>query len=354
MAIDKNEKWLLLIHQLPPQPNALRVKIWRRLHQVGAVAIKQSVYALPFSDQSREDLSWILKEILEGGGDGSISEARFLEGLTDEQVKALFQNARKEDYEKTIQKTRLLLAELSSPEGKGPKDEVLNGTARHSRLQRRWEEIAAIDFFPSPEREIAAGLIKDLEKRISGSASPVPMKKIEVDHLKGSLWVTRRNLYTDRIACGWLIRRFIDPEATFKFITGTRCKPKPGERCFDLFDADFTHEGDRCTFEVMIRRLGYQDPALTALAEIVHDIDLQDGRFGRYETEGFRALLTGLVSSYPEDNQRLEEGSRLFENLYAYFQKLRRGGSQRLCSAPGRRFERQVQPPGGGCPGPGG
>ena len=328
MAIVENGKWLLLIHQLPPQPNALRVKIWRRLHQVGAVAIKQSVYALPFSDQSREDLSWILKEILEGGGDGSISEVRFLEGLTDEQVQALFQNAREEDYGKIIQEARLLLAELSSPEGKGPNDEVLNGTIRHSRLQRRWEEIAAIDFFPSPEKEIAAGLIKDLEKRISGSASPVTIKKLEVEHLKGNLWVTRRNLYIDRIACGWLIRRFIDPEATFKFITGTRCKPKPGERCFDLFDGDFTHEGDRCTFEVMTRRLGLQDPAISALAEMVHDIDLKDGRYGRQETEGFRALLTGLVTSILDDARRLEDGARLFDNLYAYFQNKGRNPQQ--------------------------
>jgi hypothetical protein len=328
MAIAENEKWLLLIHQLPPQPNALRVKIWRRLHQVGAVAIKQSVYALPFSDQSREDLSWILKEILEGGGDGSISEVRFLEGLADEQVQSLFQTAREEDYGKIIQEARLLLAELSSPEGKGPNDEVLNGTARHSRLQRRWEEIAAIDFFPSPEKEIAAGLIKDLEKRISGSASPVTIKKIEVEHLKGNLWVTRRNLYIDRIACGWLIRRFIDPEATFKFITGTRCKPKPGERCFDLFDGDFTHEGDRCTFEVMTWRLGLQDPAISALAEMVHDIDLKDSRYGRQETEGFRALLTGLVTSILDDARRLEEGARLFDNLYAYFQNKGRNPQQ--------------------------
>ncbi len=118
-----------------------------------------------------------------------------------------------------------------------------------------------------------------------------------------------------------MIRRFIDSGATFKFISGTRHKPNAGELCFDLFDGDFTHEGDRCTFEVMIRRLGFQDPALTGLAEIVHDIDLKDGRYGRPETEGFRALLTGLVSSDPEDNQRLEEGSRLFDNLYVYFQR---------------------------------
>lgn len=321
MEISKNGKWLLLIHQLPPQPNALRVKIWRRLHQVGAVAIKQSVYALPFSDQSQEDLSWILKEVLEGGGDGSISEVRFLEGLADEQVKTLFQTAREEDYGKIIQEARLLLSELSQSRGKNPNAEGLNVTARFSRLQRRWEEVAAIDFFPPSERETAAGLLKNLEKQMSGEGTPEAVKKIKSDRLQGKVWVTRRNLFVDRIACGWLIRRFIDPGATFRFIPGTRYKPNPGELCFDLFDGDFTHEGDRCTFEVMIRRLEFQDPALTVLAEIVHDIDLKEGRYGRPETEGFRALLTGVVTSILDDSRRLEEGARLFENLYAYFQR---------------------------------
>ncbi len=177
MKIAENGKWLLLIHQLPPQPNALRVKIWRRLHQVGAVAIKQSVYALPFSDQSREDLSWILKEILEGGGDGSISEVRFLEGLTDRQVKALFQTAREEDYGKIIQEARLLLSELASPQDKDPNADGLNVTARFPRLQRRWEEIAAIDFFPSSERETAAGLLKEVEKGMLIKRLPRNSKK---------------------------------------------------------------------------------------------------------------------------------------------------------------------------------
>jgi hypothetical protein len=97
MTSEKPRKWLILIHQIPPKPDALRVKIWRRLLQIGAVAIKQSVYVMPFSEQSREDLSWTLKEIVDGGGDGSISEVRFVEGLTDEQVISLFQNARKSD-----------------------------------------------------------------------------------------------------------------------------------------------------------------------------------------------------------------------------------------------------------------
>src|SRR5262245_58333427 len=93
-----NGRWLLLIHQIPPKPNYLRVKIWRRLQRLGAVAIKNSVYALPNSDQAREDFQWVLREVVEGGGDGTLCEARLIDGITDEQVEALFQTARSTDY----------------------------------------------------------------------------------------------------------------------------------------------------------------------------------------------------------------------------------------------------------------
>jgi hypothetical protein len=325
MTHNDSIKWLLLIHQLPPNPNALRVKIWRRLQQVGAVAIKQSVYALPLSEQSREDLSWILKEIVEGGGEGSISETRFLEGLTDKQVVDLFHDARQSDYEKIIQEARqLLTAWASGPDN--PRDPALKGPAQVSRLRRRLDEVTAIDFFQSPERGTAETLIQELAAQGSGEPSTAPLGPEEVGSLQGKTWVTRRNLFVDRLACGWLIRRFIDHEAIFKFVRGSQYVPQPGELRFDLFDGEFTHEGDRCTFEVMIQRWQLQDRALVPLAEIVHDIDLKDKKYGRVETSGFNALLTGLVASNPDDEQRLEEGIRLFENLYAYF-KRRQGES---------------------------
>jgi hypothetical protein len=161
------KKWLLLIHQIPPKQNSLRVKIWRRLQQVGAVAIKQSVYVMPFSEQSQEDLSWTLKVIVEGGGDGSISEVQFLEGITDEQVFSLFQTARRSEYEKFIQDANLLLTDWSS--GKiDPKDPAVRGSAQISKLQRRFNDVAAIDFFYASERGTAEILIKDLGYRIEG------------------------------------------------------------------------------------------------------------------------------------------------------------------------------------------
>jgi hypothetical protein len=327
MVPDDSKKWLLLIHQLPPKPEALRVRVWRRLQQVGAVAIKQSVYALPLSEHSREDLSWILKEIIEGGGDGSISEARFLEGLTDEQVVDSFHAARQSDYRKIIQEGNEWLTEWSTGRS-DPQAPALKGPAQVAKLRRRLDEVLAIDFFQTPDRGIAEALLQDLTTQVSGGSPSAPAGRKEVVTLQGRTWVTRRNLFVDRLACGWLIRRFIDNEAVFKFVRGPRYAPQSGELRFDMFDGEFTHEGNRCTFEAMVRRFRLPDRALLPLAEIVHDIDLKDKKYGRSETSGFSALLTGLVVSHPDDEQRLDEGIRLFENLFAYFQ--RRQGSLSL------------------------
>jgi hypothetical protein len=320
MVLRGSKNWLLLIHQIPPKPNALRVKIWRRLQQVGAVAVKQSVYVMPFSEQSQEDLSWTLKEIVDGGGDASISEVRFLEGLTDEQVISLFQTARKSDYEKIIQDANLLLTDWSS--GKiDPKDPTVRGFAQVSKLQRRFNDVAAIDFFNASERGKAEILIKDLAVRLSGEGSDSSAIKDELAELRGNVWVTRKNLFVDRFACGWLIRRFVDKAAVFKFVDADTYRPKTSEMRFDMFDGEYTHEGDQCTFEVMIKRFGLQDRGLFPLSEIIHDIDLKDNKYGRVETHGLNALLTGLAASQPDDDQRMTEGIQIIEKLYAYFQR---------------------------------
>jgi len=314
----KPKKWLALIHQIPPQPNALRVKIWRRLQQVGAVAVKQSVYVMPMSEQSREHLSWTLKEIVAGGGDGSISEVSFVEGLTDDQVVSLFQTARKSEYEKIIQEANLLLAEWSS--GKtDPQDPAVKASAQVAKLRRQLDNIAAIDFFKAPERGTAELLIQDLAARSSGGGPYAPAFKDERGALKGKVWVTRKNLFVDRIACGWLIRRFVEETAVFKFVDADSYTPEPGEIRFDMFEGEYTHEGNQCTFEVMIGRLGLQDRGLASLAEVIHDIDLKDTRYHRPETQGLEALLTGLAASEPDDDQRMTQGMQVMENIYAYF-----------------------------------
>src|SRR5882724_11894851 len=125
MAVEPTDtRWLLLIHQIPPKPNYLRIKIGRRLQRLGAVAIKNSVYVLPRSDQAYEDFQWVLREIVEGGAHASMCEARFVEGLSDEQVEALFQAARDADYSRIAEEARSVMTEIGSRGRVQPEERV--------------------------------------------------------------------------------------------------------------------------------------------------------------------------------------------------------------------------------------
>src|ERR687885_489758 len=266
------ERWLLLIHQLPAQPAYLRVKVWRRLQALGAVAIKNAVYALPEGERAREDFAWLLREIAAGGGEAFVCEARLVDGLTDREVRAMFDRARDADYEDLARQARDLAGALG-------------------------EE-------PSAERRAEA-------------------RAHALGPLRGRTWVTRRGVHVDRIASAWLVRRFVDPEARFKFVPAKGYAPEPGELRFDMFGGEFTHEGDRCTFEVLLARAGPDDPALRAIAELVHDLDLKDGRFARPETAGFGALIEGLCAATGDDDERLARRAAILDNLHAYFARRR-------------------------------
>ena len=308
--------WLLLIHQIPPKPAYLRVKIWRRLQGLGAVAIKNTVYALPLREQSTEDLQWVLREIVEGGGEGTICEARFVDGLDDQQVEALFHAARDADYAQIADEARRL--EVATVEGGDDREAV---ASQVSRLRRRFADVAAIDFFGAPGREAVDGLLTGLEARMHPEAQTRDSETLSA--LRARTWVTRTGIHVDRIASAWLIRRFIDPEARFKFVGGHSYAPEPGEVRFDMFEAEYTHEGDRCTFEVLIQRCGLKDAALTAIAEIVHDIDLKDAKYGREEASGIARVIAGIAMATADDNQRIARGTETFDSLYAYFRQTR-------------------------------
>ena len=298
--------WLLLLHQLPAKPAYARVKLWRRLQAVGAVAVKNAVYALPAGPQSQEDFEWVLKEIGEAGGEGMIVEARLIDGLSDDAVRTMFNNAREADYRALAKEIRAVQKDAAP--------------AQIARLRTEAARIVAIDFFGANGRE-------DVDARLAAlsasDAAPVRAPKPIVSGA-GNVWVTRRNVHVDRIGSAWLIRRFIDPEASFKFVPAKGYRPRPGELRFDMFEAEFTHVGDRCTYEVLLARSGIKDAALTAIGEIVHDIDLKDGKFARAEAGGIAALIDGLARADFSDQERVEQGGRLFDNLYTLFGSRRR------------------------------
>jgi hypothetical protein len=316
-------RWLLLIHQLPSKPDYFRVKIWRRLQRLGSVAIKNSVYVLPKNDQTQEDFQWVLREIIEGGGEASLCEARFVEGLSDDQVEALFQSARAAEYSQVIEEARRL-AEIPLPDRQIEDSRRTQSEIDLARLKRRLAEVVAIDFFSAPGREAAEGLVSGIEARMHNKRSGKEVGKTAAarpEHLQGKTWVTRKGIHVDRMASAWLIRRFIDSGARFKFVPAKGYKPLPDELRFDMFEAEFTHEGDRCTLEILIERTGLIEPALGPIAEIVHDIDLKDSKFGRQETLGIERLIAGIAMGHKDDENRLARGAAVFDDLYEYFKR---------------------------------
>ncbi len=295
-------EWLLLVHQIPPKPDYFRVKVRRRLQRLGAVALKNSVYLLPRQDEAVEDFQWLLREIQGEGGEATLCQATFLDGLTDAEVVTLFRAERDGEYAEIEQAARALAAE--TPEEPAE--------AELARLRRRLEDVKRTDFFDASGRE---GAERALARAAGAGAGPAG--SIAHPHgVRGATWVTRTGVRVDRMASAWLIRRFIDPEARFRFVPGKEYAGSPGELRFDMYQGEYTHEGDRCTFEVLLDRFGLDDPALRAIGEIVHDIDCKDEKFERGEAAGIAAIVNGLVLTHPGDVERLQHGSVVFEGLF--------------------------------------
>jgi len=298
-------RWLMLMYQLPSQPAYLRTKIWRRLQALGAVAVRASAYVLPMGDEAREDFHWLVEEIVKGGGEAAVCEARLVDGLSDGEVEAQFNAARDEAYAALADEAHALLA--------GPP----SGPAPVARLRRRFGQIVAIDIFGAKRRDPTGQLLDRLESRLGGDADGDTDPH---DTLIGRVWVTRAQMFVDRLACAWAVRRFVDAQARFKFVADHAYQPQPGEIRFDMFESEIGHEGDRCSLEVLIARAGLgQDRALAAIAEIVHDIDLKDEKFQRPEAAGILHLLQGVCAPDRPDEQRLARATAIFNDLYDGF-----------------------------------
>ena len=307
---------MLLIHQLPPSPAYLRVKTARQLQKIGAVAVKNSVYVLPNTEAANESFAWLSKEIAAGGGEATLCESSFVGGTSNEAIEALFHAARGKDYQELADEVRSALKALGKARHL---DDSKRATAESAlvRFRRRMGEVGELDFFGAPGREATASLLGTFEDRLRRPVDEVPAPKdTAVRKVKGAVWVTRKGVHVDRIASAWLIKRFIDREAKLKFVPPKGYSPVDGELRFDMFEAEYTHEGDRCTFEVLARRFEVADPAVAAIGEVVHDIDVRDGKFGRAETPGVERLVNGIALTQPDDEARIALGAQLFDALY--------------------------------------
>lgn len=307
--------WLALLHQLPAKPPYLRVKIWRRLQAIGAVPLKNAVHVLPRSPEAETALRDLLKEIISLGGEATLIEARLLAGQSDGDVRILFDNARDADYDEIAQSARRLL-ETGPASG-----------SDIAKLQKRLEDVGKLDFFGAHGQQEAEAALAELDRQRyqhPDVSRTEPSDISEPINLTGRVWVTRSGVHVDRIACAWLIRRFIDPDADFKFVDSRHYHPAPGELRFDMVDAEFTHEEDRCSFETLLLRADLaKDSALAAIGEIIHELDIGDGKFARPETAGVGAMLSGVCASTDDDLQRIAMASDTLNQFHAFFSNRR-------------------------------
>ena len=305
--------WLLLMHSVPPKPPYLRAKVMRRLTKFGALALKRSAYLLPASESSVEDFQWLRQEIKDEGGDAWVVECRFLAGLEDDELRERFRAMRAADYRNLAAEARPLVERLR--EGAAAADTALDAEWR--RLVRRVAAARQIDFFHADEREEVEALMSTIERMLdTGSKKSTDGKPIG-DELRARTWATRTGVKVDRMSSAWLIRRFIDPAARFVFVPPETALPVPDALRFDMFEGEFTHDGNRCTFEVLLGVLERPDAALAAIGQIVHDLDLRDEKYQRPETAGVAAMIAGIVSRFDDDHRRLAESAPLFDALYA-------------------------------------
>jgi hypothetical protein len=322
----QGQDWILLIHQLPPKPTNLRVRIWRKLQKLGAVAIKNSVYVLPANEKTHEDFQWLKQEIEATGGEVSVFGAASVEGATDAEIIAAFRKARDEEFAAVAAEFDALTGAIRE-QSRG-KHLAAGRLAAHEHEIDKWhaelERIATNDFFAAAGRTAAFAAYERCRKAIRGAQGPVSETAqsqtkggvLDAAKYQGQRWVTRRNPHIDRLASAWLIKQFIDKRPRFYFVADG--ETVDGAIPFDMFGAEFTHQGEDCTFETMLKRFGLtKSKGLREIAEIVHDIDLKDDKFNRREAAGLNAIIDGLSKVLRDDRKLVQQTSTVFDGLYA-------------------------------------
>lgn len=320
----RKRHWLLLVHQLPSTPSNLRVRTWRRLQQLGALAIKQAVYVLPDSPSAREDFEWLKTEISAAGGQATVFTADSIDSWSDDELVTEFRRSRQEQYAALAREVEHGLRPLAN--GRAPRRGRSVAHRSLALFQQRLAAIDAVDFFGSAGRDRVITLLDQLKRRIEGGAPQArPTRPAAPDReaFRGRVWVTRPRPGIDRIASAWLIKRFIDPAARFGFVEDKLAAAKDAIP-FDMFGVELSHQGDRCTFETLCHTFTISDAAVDRLAAIVHDLDLKDARFRALDAPTVGAVVEGLQMLYPDDDVLLAQGTVVFEALYRAFEQAAR------------------------------
>ncbi len=306
-------RWLLLAHQLPTRLSNARVKTWRRLQQLGAVAARNSVYVLPNTEQSREDFEWLRTEIVALGGEATVFTADAISGNGTEDIVKTFQDARARDYRALHKQIRKLLTTTTRGKRATTPDPRLARTVRV--LRDRFDALERIDFCGAAARDETATALAELDRKVVTAQPQAARTAARKADFQGRRWVTRQRPGVDRMSSAWLIRRFIDPHAVFAFVDTPLASDVP----FDMYAGGFGHRGGLCTFEVLCQDFGIAGAAVAAIGQIVHDLDLKESKYAVPEAAVVGRLVEGLRAANADDMTLLEQGIAVFDALARSF-----------------------------------
>jgi len=322
MTREAKQEWLLIFYSVPSHPVSTRMKIWRKLVRSGAVQLKGAVYIIPATDEHQEFFQWLIGEVRSLGGDGAFVRSSAIETMSDAEVRELFIGQISEEY-RGLDKAVAALEQKFQSIRKGTKlQDKPRLIDQLARAVKNFEEIRKRDFFTSTTgdtvkkrlQQLESGL-KGLDRAVAGEEAAISPKRAE--QYQNRVWITRKKPFVDRMASAWLIKRFIDPNATFKFIEERELTAGgPDTTAFDLRNAEFTHVGELCTFEVLVKTFGIRGRAVKQIAEIVHDLDVNDEKYDNAGTAGVDEILSGIRKTGRDDRDALERGMFVFEMLY--------------------------------------
>jgi len=324
--------WLLLVLALPTENATARMRFWRALRSLGCASLRDGVYLLPCSESHRQALTELADAIAAAGGSATLLDVPGRDKAQGDFFRGLFD--RRDDYAALaaqISSARKSLGRLSTPE--------INRLLR--RLRRDHDALHAIDFFPTESSMRAQAAWSDFVATVDTVLAPDEphgsdgaIRRLSRKDYQRRTWATRRNLWVDRVASAWLIRRFIDRKARFVWLEKPSACPKSALG-FDFDGATFTHVGERVTFEVLSTSFGLDgDAALARLGELVRSLDV--GGAPVAEAAGFEALLTSARDRLGDDDALLDEMTRTLDALYAFYSAPARMGQPGRKKARGR------------------
>jgi hypothetical protein len=311
---ETSASWLFLLFNLPAKQSSERVKFWRRLKKFGAVQLKTSTYVLPDEPAHYERFQWLAKEIVDTGGEATLVRVKDIEGMPYAAVVALFNEARARDYDEIFEPLTDLIKDR-----KARKASAETFASELEKVRRRFQEIQEIDYFQSSRGEDLRALF--LKAELLGSPQKRAETKVRLRgaDYRGKTWITRPRPEIDRVGSAWLIRKFIDSEAKFVFANTPAAAPQAIP--YDMFEVEFSHHADHCTFETLIERFGIRDRAVLRIAELIHDADLEDEKFHRVEGFGVEQIFKGWAKQGLTDQEILSKGFECFDALYAQFKR---------------------------------